>query len=135
MIVGQMHNSHVTAMSTWCLYYLHDCMLQMWVPDDGIIYSIACNGIRTVIFLIVIVNPEFHIIGLIARYSVLQFSSRFYWAILQFCIWGWWFHNLPSFCNCSCKLRLCTWTEVRISTGDPHICRGGQVFTTANSTK
>ena len=32
-------------------------------------------------------------------------------------------------------IRPCTWTEARISTRDPHICRGGQVFTTANSNK
>ena len=36
------------------------------------------------IFLIVIVNPEYHIIVLIARYSVLQFFSRFCGVILQF---------------------------------------------------
>ena len=36
------------------------------------------------IFLIVIVNPEYHIIVLIAGDSVLQFSSRFCWVILPF---------------------------------------------------
>ena len=56
----------------------------MWVHDDGIICTIACYGIRRIIFLIVIVNPEDNIIVLIARDSVLQFSSRFYWVVLQF---------------------------------------------------
>ena len=84
MIIGQMHNLHVTGMSTWYLYYLHDCMLQMWVHDDGIICTIACYGIWKMIFLIVIVNLEDYIIVLLARNSVLQFSSRFCWVILQF---------------------------------------------------
>ena len=132
-IVDTLHDAGIV--NWWLNIKLTICILQAWVHDACIICTIACNGIRTMIFLIVIVNPEYHIIVLIARDSVLQFSSCFCCVILQFCIWGWRFHNLPSFCNCSCKLRPCTWTETRISTGDPHIWTGGQVFTTANSTK
>ena len=92
MIIGQMHNFHFTGMSTWCLYYLHDCMLQMRVNDDGIICTIAINGIRTMTFLIVIVNPEYHIIFLIVRDSVIllwsvsaEFGSpHFCWVQFQF---------------------------------------------------
>ena len=104
MIIDQIHNLHVTGMSTWCLYYLHNCMLQMCVHDDGIICTIACYGIRTMIFLIVTVNPEYHIIVLIVRDSVFQLwivsaefgSSRFCWVQFLFaplhecdsrCIW------------------------------------------------
>ena len=54
--------------------------------------------------------------------------GRFWYSSLTPSISGWQFHNLPSICNCSCQLRPCTWTEVWISIGDPHICRGGQVF-------
>ena len=45
-------------------------MLLVWVHDACIICTIACNGIITMIFLIVIVNPEYHII-------VLNYRSRF----------------------------------------------------------
>ena len=85
-------------------------MLQVWVHDACIICKIACNLIRT---MIVIVNPEYHIIVLIACDSVLQFSSRVCWVILQFLHLSWWFHNLPSFYNCSCKLWSCTWPELK----------------------
>ena len=86
MIILQMCNLHVTGMSTCCLYYLHYCMLQMWVHDDGIICTIACNGIRAMIFLIVIVNPEYHIIVLIAHDSVFAVLFSFllsYFAFLH----------------------------------------------------
>ena len=126
-----MDDLHVKVDTRWWYAKCTICMLQMWVHDDHIICTIACHEIRTMMFLIVIVNQEYHIIVLIARDSVLQFSSRFCWVILQFWIWGWRLHNLPSFCNCSCKLRPCTWTEARISTGDPNICKGCQDFTTA----
>ena len=66
------------------------------------------------------------------RFAVLFSFLLSYFAV---CIWCWRFHNLPSFCNCSCKIRPCTWTEAPISNRDPHICRDDHVFTTANSTK
>ena len=54
----------------------------MCVHDDGIICTIACYGIGTIIFLIVIVNMEYHIIVLITRYSVFQISivSTAFWS-------------------------------------------------------
>ena len=84
MIMVSFAQLHVTDVSTWWWYHLHDCMLQMWVHDDGIICTIVCYGIRTMIFQIVIVNPEDNIIVLFAHDSVLQFSSYFCWDILKF---------------------------------------------------
>ena len=49
------------------------------------------------IFLIVIVNPEDHIIVLLALDSVFQFSSHFCLVILQFAFEVKRFDNLPSF--------------------------------------
>ena len=58
---------------TWELYTnCTSCMLQVWVNCDHIICTIACYGIGTIIFLIVIVNMEYDIIVFIARDSMFQ---------------------------------------------------------------
>ena len=62
MIIGQMHNLHVTGMSTWCC----------------IICTIACNGIWTMIFLIVIVNTEYHIIVLNSVFQISIVSAEYF---------------------------------------------------------
>ena len=108
---------HVTGVSTWGLYtkcticmlwLVHEdyrtwrlytkcmiCMLQVWVHCDGIICTIACYGIITIIFLTVIVNIEYHIIVFIPRDSVFQIwivSAAF---------------SSSCFCWVTCSLILC----------------------------
>ena len=73
---------HVTGVSTWWLY--HFC-------------TIACYGTVTIIFLIVTVNMEYHIIVLIARDFAFQISfisaefgfSRFCWVSCSLCFFAW----------------------------------------------
>ena len=141
MIIGQVHNLHVTCMSTWWWYYLHDCMLQMWVHDDGIICTIACNWVRTMIFLIVIVNPEYHIITVIVRDSVFQLwvfllsaISICFFALMRFTVHLIWEFAVLYITVCTqfwyksstvtryLKLAL----ELESSTVNPHICTYGQ---------
>ena len=62
----------VTDVSTWGLYTkCIVCMLQVGVHCAGIICTIVCYGIGTIIRL-VIVDMEYHIIIFIIRDSVLQ---------------------------------------------------------------
>ena len=90
-------------------------MLQVLVHDDCTLCAIACYGVGKIIFLIVTVNMEYHIIVLITRDFVFLdinhfcmdfFSSRFCWVIwsLSFYLcqhyhisWVGVFHNLLSF--------------------------------------
>ena len=83
---------------TWRLYTkCMICMLQVWVHCDGSICTIACYGIGTIIFLIVIVNMEYHIIVFITRDSVFQIwivspeigYSRFCWVNFSLCFFAW----------------------------------------------
>ena len=66
------------------IYQMHNCMLQLLVHDDRKICTIACSGIGTIIFQIVTVNMEYHIIVLIARYFVFQtlIVSAWIWFLL-----------------------------------------------------
>ena len=78
----------------------------MWVHCDSIIWTIACYGIGTVLFLMVIVNIEYDVIVFIARHSVFQIwivfaefgSSRCCWTtwslfLCMSAVWGvYWFY-------------------------------------------
>ena len=57
------------------------CMLQVLVHDDCTICTIASYVIGTIIFLIVTVNMEYHIIVLIARDFVFQTSIISVWIL------------------------------------------------------
>ena len=137
----------------WIIYQMHDLHV------TGLYMMIFGHEISAIIFLIVTVNMEYHIVGLIARDFVFQTSIVSVW--ISFLLYFWWvICNLSCYpcqhtqfaicCNCRCKLQPWTCTETRIfdcdlglgfrsSTGtqiftwDPHICRYGQAccFTTA----
>ena len=66
--------------SKWWLYTKWTiCMLQVWVHCDGIMCTIACYGMCTIIFLIVTVNMAYHIIVLISLNFVFQRSIISVW--------------------------------------------------------
>ena len=130
-----------------------NCMLQVLVHDNCTICAIANYGIGTIIFLIVTVNLEYHIIVLIAHYFVFQTSIvsaefDFFSFLLSFSVcvslhesgsmwvWGWRMCSSLIFRSrlqhkSSTWTQLGTWTGTRIFDWDSHICRGGHVFTTA----
>ena len=97
MIIGQMHNLHVSGVSSWWLSHLH----KLHVPgvSTWCLYhfcTIACYGTVTIIFLIVTVNMEYHIIELIARDFAFQISivsaefgsSYFCWVNCSLCFYA-----------------------------------------------
>ena len=76
---------HVTDVSTWGLYTkCLICILQVLVHCAGIICTIACYGIGT-IFLIVIVNMEYHIIYSMINKLFILFHDKF---LIGRCFWG-----------------------------------------------
>ena len=142
---------HVTGVNTWGLYTKCTiCMLgqmhDLHVTGVSTICTIAGYGIGTIIFLIATVTLEYHIIVLIARDFVFRHRSflygfRFFSFLLSYLqleflsvstyLLSLWVSKFAVLCNCRSKLRPSTWTSTRTFDWDPHICRGGHVFTTA----
>ena len=119
MIIGQMHNLLVTGMSTWCLYYLQDCMYSD--KDNGIpncdckprisYYSTDCLWLSFAVLFSC----------LLSYFAVFAFEL----AVSQFAI----------LLQLQLQALILYLARAQITTSDPHICRGGQVLTTANSNK
>ena len=72
----------ITGVSTWGLYTKCTiCMLQVLVLNDCTICTIARHGIGTIIFLIMTVNVEYHIIVRIARDFLFHTSIVSVWIL------------------------------------------------------
>ena len=109
-------------------------MLQVLAHDDCTICTVACYGIGTIIFLIVTVNMEYHIIVLIARDFVFQTSvvAAWIWFLLVsaelFAVWVSIRVNISlevvGFTICR-PLQLSDCSCIFVLSWDPHTCQRG----------
>ena len=121
MIIGQMHDLHVTGVSTRWLYHLHNCKLRDWynnIPtcdcEHGISYY---STYRPRLCLSDI--DRFFMDFVSSRFCRVICSLSFY--PCQRISWVCWFHNLPSFAIAAASFDLGQGLRLESSTGT-HIC-------------
>ena len=119
VMVGQMHDLHVKNESTWGWYHLQDCMLWDW---DNDIPNCDCKpGIS-----------YYSTFGSLLSFAVLFSFLLSYFAVLHLRLTVAEFAFLLQLQLQASTLYLDRSLNVH---RDPHMCRGCQVFITANSTK
>ena len=121
MIIGQIHNLHVTGISTWCLCYLHNCMLWDWYNNiNNCDCELGISYCSTYYFQLCFseINPccmdsvSFVSAGLFAVWVSIHVYRSLEAVSFTIC---------SPFCNCRCTLRPCTWTAARIFAWDTSV--------------